>query len=160
MLSQGIAEGDITPMSDLTSCQQASVGLLSSPPTLAGLQEIAGTAQWRPPSVTKVARRHRCRLSWSCRRSPPSQVTRSIPDTLRLAFDDFSYPAYDASQACLPLTSKQWQERNIIGHGRGAGWRAKTQGEAGKVHCYNCRVFCTLLTGRESPWLTVLPSRL
>ena len=66
MLSQGIAESDIIPMSDLTSCQQASVGLLSSPPTLAGLQEIAGTAQWRPPSVTRVAYTLYICLALSC----------------------------------------------------------------------------------------------
>ena len=71
--SQGIAKGDITPMSDLTSCQQASWGQRAAPTTLAGLQEIAGTAQWQPPSVTRVAY-HALYLSRS--QLPWDQLTR------------------------------------------------------------------------------------
>ncbi len=160
MLSQGIAEGDITPMSDLTLCQQASGGRRAAHRRLPDFRrlQVQHNGDHRPPLRSLDA------IGADCP-GPAGEVHHHrSPDLsrirLRLAFDDFSYPAYNASQAYLPLTSKQWQERNIIGRGRGAGWRAETQGEAGKVHGYNCRVFCTLLTGRESPWLTVLPSRL
>ena len=119
MPSQGIAEGDIIPMSDLTSCQQASWGgAESSPPDAC---RTSGDCRYSTMATTV---RHQGRSTPSVQIVLVLQVKSIITGRqiypgplLRLAFGDFSYPAYDASQACLPLTSRQWQERNIIGMG-------------------------------------------